>query len=224
MSFQYHEYVSTSPLVKSIWHTKSDADGVYLAAPDGCWDIIIFRQKDQTKVIVCGQGMQAAPVPYAAGSETLGISLRAHAYLAALPGLQLARSEIVLPEAGNQKVWLHGERVEVPTLENIDTFVAKLVRAGMLQQNEVVSAFLGHTPKALSERTAQRHFLRTTGLTPYHFVQLQRAQQAVVLLQQGKPAAAVAAEVGYTDQPHMARSLKLIMGRTPAELAALGHQ
>lgn len=223
MSFTYTEHPSDSPLVKSIWHTRSDEDGTYIAAPDGSWDIIISKHNGLTRVVLCGQGMQAANVPYFADTETIGISFRAHAYLSAMPGSMIVRSEIVLPAAGNNKVWMQGQPIEIPNLDTIDAFVAKLSRLGTLQQNGIVGAFLDHNPKALSERTEQRHFLRTTGLSPHHFIQLQRAQQAVMLLQQGKSTAEVAAEVGYSDQPHMTRMLKLIMGRTPAALAKLRY-
>ena len=61
----------------------------------------------------------------------------------------------------------------------------------------------------------QRHFLRTTGLTYKTFTQIERAQKAMALLQMGRPAADVAFALGYSDQPHLIRSLKAIMGETP---------
>ena len=74
-------------------------------------------------------------------------------------------------------------------------------------------------PKAMTERTLQRHFLKTTGLTYKAFTQIERAQKAVALLQQGRPAADVAFALGYSDQPHMIRSLRAIMGQTPGQIA-----
>ena len=65
----------------------------------------------------------------------------------------------------------------------------------------------------------QRHFLRTTGLTYKAFTQIERAQKALGLLQQGRPAADVAFALGYADQPHMIRSVKAIMGLTPGQIA-----
>ena len=54
----------------------------------------------------------------------------------------------------------------------------------------------------------QRHFLKTTGLTYKAFTQIERAQKALSLLQQGRPAADVAFALGYADQPHLIRSLE----------------
>ena len=66
----------------------------------------------------------------------------------------------------------------------------------------------------------QRHFLKTTGLTYKTFTQIERAQQAMALIAQGRPAADVAFALGYSDQPHMIRSIKAIMGQTPGQIAA----
>jgi methylphosphotriester-DNA--protein-cysteine methyltransferase len=51
----------------------------------------------------------------------------------------------------------------------------------------------------------------------YH-QQIQRAHHAVKLLISGMSAASAALEAGYTDQPHMVKSLRSIMGRTPTQI------
>ena len=60
---------------------------------------------------------------------------------------------------------------------------------------------------------------RPPGVTYKTFTQIERAQKAVALLQQGRPAADVAFALGYSDQPHMIRSVKAIMGQTPGQIA-----
>lgn len=55
-------------------------------------------------------------------------------------------------------------------------------------------------------------------MTPNQFAQIKRACHAVDLLRRGLPLAAVAIEAGYADQSHLTRSLKAIMGQTPAAL------
>jgi AraC-like DNA-binding protein len=47
---------------------------------------------------------------------------------------------------------------------------------------------------------------------------IRRAQEAVRRLKRGEPPAAVAADLGYSDQPHMIKSIKTIMGRLPSDL------
>jgi AraC-like DNA-binding protein len=62
--------------------------------------------------------------------------------------------------------------------------------------------------------------MNTTGLSPYFFHQIQRAQHATQLLQQGTPIAQVAIEAGYTDQAHMTKAVKALMGLTPAQITS----
>jgi AraC-like DNA-binding protein len=50
--------------------------------------------------------------------------------------------------------------------------------------------------------------------------QIDRARRACGLLQAGNSIADVVELVGYSDQPHMTRSLKLLAGRTPARILA----
>jgi methylphosphotriester-DNA--protein-cysteine methyltransferase len=51
--------------------------------------------------------------------------------------------------------------------------------------------------------------------------QIERAQQAAALLEQGVSLLDVVYQVGYADQPHMTRSLKRFIGQTPAQIAHL---
>ena len=69
-----------------------------------------------------------------------------------------------------------------------------------------------------SFRSAQRHFLRATGLTYRDVRQIERARYATNLLRQGTSILDTVYEAGYFDQPHLTRSLKLLVGQTPVEL------
>jgi AraC-like DNA-binding protein len=86
-------------------------------------------------------------------------------------------------------------------------------------RDEIVEGVVEGRPKAMSPRSVQRHFLRALGLTAKQLEQIRRANAAAELLRKGRPAADVAAELGYSDQPHMTHSLKRIMGHTPGEIA-----
>ncbi|GLQ81367.1 hypothetical protein GCM10007881_48880 [Mesorhizobium huakuii] len=67
----------------------------------------------------------------------------------------------------------------------------------------------------------QQHFKNTTGITQKDFQLIRRAQEAVRRLKAGDSAAAVAFDLGYTDQPHMIKSIKKIMGSLPSNLDAV---
>jgi methylphosphotriester-DNA--protein-cysteine methyltransferase len=55
-------------------------------------------------------------------------------------------------------------------------------------------------------------------LTHGTFAQIERAQQAVNLLERGLSIADAVYQAGYADQPHLTRSLRRFMGQTPAQI------
>ena len=93
-----------------------------------------------------------------------------------------------------------------------------MIAAGLLLSDDLVARAFSETPKAASARSAQLHFKRTTGITQKSFQMIRRAQEAVRRLKAGETPAGVAAELGYTDQAHMIKSIKKIMGALPSNL------
>jgi methylphosphotriester-DNA--protein-cysteine methyltransferase len=71
----------------------------------------------------------------------------------------------------------------------------------------------------VSQRSVQRRFLRTAGLTHSAARQIERARYAALLLKQGVSILDTVDRAGYFDQPHMTRSMRYFIGRTPAEIA-----
>ncbi len=108
-----------------------------------------------------------------------------------MPGERMRDEGVVLSNVGRDRFWLGSDVIEIPTFETVDRFVAKLVGNGIVEDNSLVASVVSGHPMAMSERTMQRHFLRTTGLTYKAFTQIERAQKALDLLQQGRPAADV---------------------------------
>ena len=60
-----------------------------------------------------------------------------------------------------------------------------------------------------------------TGLTPKAIQQIERARQAAARLEQGASILDTVYELGYFDQPHMTKSLKHLIGQTPAQILRL---
>jgi hypothetical protein len=154
----------------------------------------------------------------AAGDEILAINFKASSYMPLMPGEAMRDQGIVLETIGQDRFWLGTDVLEIPSFDNVDGFVAKLLRSSIVEDNSLVASVVSGHPMAMSERTMQRHFLKTTGLTYKTFTQIERAQKALTLLQQGRAAADVAFALGYADQPHMIRSVKAIMGVTPGQV------
>jgi hypothetical protein len=210
----------TSPLVESVTQTTFGENGSTLMQPDGCWDFVMMKTAAGVMVLRTGLTTTAVRHEFAAGDEILAIAFKPSSYMALMPGEQMRDEGVVLPGIGPDRFWLGTDVLEIPTLETVDRFVDKLSRNGLVEDNRVVASVVSGHPMAMSERTMQRHFLKTTGLTYKAFTQIERAQKAAALLRQGRPAADVAFALGYADQPHLIRSLKAIMGQTPRQLAA----
>jgi AraC-like DNA-binding protein len=125
-----------------------------------------------------------------------------------------------LPRATRTSFWLDGAGWELPGPDNADVFVDRLVRAGLLVHDPVVSAALQGDVEGLSRRSVERRVSRATGLTRGAIGQIRRAEWAVELLCRGVSPLDVAGQAGYADQPHLTRSLKRFVGRTPSQVAA----
>nr|WP_203549471.1 helix-turn-helix domain-containing protein [Actinospica acidiphila] len=92
------------------------------------------------------------------------------------------------------------------------------MRAGVLDREPLVADVLrGHRPD-VSQRTVERRFRTATGLTRGAVRQIERARTAAHLLAAGALAADVAVELGYFDEPHLARALRAYVGRTARQL------
>lgn len=211
---------STHPLVDTIWTTRNVSDGTYVATPDGAWDLIVLIQPDGTKsMMLTGQATKPMNVPYKKGTSSVVISFAPGAYMPDYPANALVDSFEMLPNADPEHFILSGHTFAFPTFENAESLVEELIRAGLLLADPVVYAASSNGLHASSERSKQRHFKQSTGLLPKDFAQIERAQEAVRQLQQGKKPRDVAADTGYTDQPHLAKSLKKIMGVKPSDVS-----
>lgn len=209
----------SSPVVESVTRTVFTGAGTTLMQPDGCWDIAFLRNAAGTVVLRTGLTTTAVTHEFAAGDEILAIAFKPSSYMALMPGEAMRDQGIVLPGIGSDRFWLGSDVLEIPRFDNVDGLVSKLLKSGIVESNGLVASVVSGRPQAMSERTMQRHFLRTTGVTYKAFTQIERARKAMSLLQQGRPAADVAFALGYADQPHMIRSLKAIMGQTPGQVA-----
>ncbi|WP_108461918.1 helix-turn-helix domain-containing protein [Devosia naphthalenivorans] len=208
----------SSPVVASVTRTIFTEDGSVQFRPDGCWDFAILKSACGTLVLRTGLTTKAVTHQAAAGDEILSIAFKASSYMPLMPGEEMRDQGVVLPGLGGDRFWLGTDVLEIPSFDNVDGFVAKLLRNSIVGDNRLVASIVSGHPMAMSERTLQRHFLKTTGVTYKTFTQIERAQKAMTLLQQGRPAADVAFALGYADQPHMIRSLKAIMGQTPGQV------
>lgn len=209
-----------SPFVQSVTNWVIGDEGGNVAAPDGCWDLVVLKQAGRTNILLTGQTTQTVPLPFTPGDEIMTISFKASAFLSFIPATEILDRGLLLPTT-RHSFQLACDVFEIPMFDNAEEFVKSLMKKEQIHQDKVVEEALLDQLPAYSLRSIQRRFLRATGMTQNHFRQIQRARQAAALIQKGVPATDVAFETGYSDQPHMSRSLKRILGRTPTEIATL---
>jgi AraC-like DNA-binding protein len=216
MSFTYEEKQSASPYVDIVWHTEDQTDGVYIASADACWDMIFIKSNQgNSTVLLSGPSSKTTPVPYTAGNRNFGIRFIPGIIFTDIPVIQMVDVTQALAMPTADTFVLQGITWELPTYENIDEFIAKLVEQGLLRHDPVVRDVMEGKTVSMSARSVQRHFAMTVGLSPRQVRQIMSARKAVELLLQGMALANVAYELGYADLPHMVRMLKRFTGYTP---------
>jgi AraC-like DNA-binding protein len=220
MELVFDERSANSTFVEMVWRTRSDSAGASTSVAASNWEVVVATFNGKTIVTARSPETKASQADFPADAEFFGIVFKLGTFMPHLPlRTFLDRQDATLPEASGNFFWLHGSAWEIPTFENADVFVDRLIRQGILARDPVVEAAIqGHTPD-MSVRSLQYRFLRATGLTHKTIQQIERARSAVSLLEQGTPISDTAFELGYFDQAHLTNSLKRFVGRTPAQIA-----
>jgi AraC-like DNA-binding protein len=220
--FSIEERRLDSPVVERVWRTRSGAPGdpaeafTSVAVPH--WQLAVRRQRGRTYVSVRGPETKATTALIPAGTEFFGIDFKLGSFTPILPVPRLVDGMITLPEASRGSFWLHGAAWQVPDYDNADVFVQRLVRQGLLVRDPVVEDALAARVVGLSPRSVQLRVRRATGLTQSAIRQIERAEQAVELLDSGTPILDAVRRAGYADQAHMTRALRRFVGQTPGEI------
>ncbi len=217
--FDIEHRLSDSPLVEAVWRTRSESAGSFISTADARSEIVVTRYRGQTTLTVRGPETKATIAHFPAETEFFGMVLKLGTYLPHLPASLLKdRRDLTLPEASSQSFWLQGAAWQFPTFDNADTFIERLARESLLTREPVVEAALRGQALALSVRAVQYRFVHATGLTQRLVHQIERAQQAASLLNQGESILDTVEEAGYFDQAHLTRSLKRFVGQTPTQI------
>jgi len=210
---------ANSSFVEMVWRIRSERAGTFTSVAASNWEMVIATFNGKEMITARGPETKASEADFPADAEFFGIIFKLGSFMPHLPLKTLRdRQDATLPEASSSSFWLHGSAWELPTFENADVFVDRLIRQGILVRDPVVEAAIqGHTPD-MSIRSLQYHFLQATGLTHKTIQQIERARSAVSLLEQGIPILDTALELGYFDQAHLTNSLKRFIGRTPTQI------
>ena len=159
-------------------------------------------------------GRRAGPDdPHAlAGQLDVGTSLRS------AETISFVDAGITLPDVSPRSFGLDGGRWQIPGADDAELLVDRLVRHGVLVRDPVVAAVLRSDRTELSPRTVERRFRASTGLTRGAVVQIERARTAATMLAAGSTVRSVVEQLGYYDEPHLARMLRRYVGRSARQL------
>lgn len=206
--------------VDRFWRLESNASGAQRVLPDGCVDVIVDLRSGRARVV----GAMTKPL-ITTGSAASYLSVRFK------PGT--ASRFLGVPMNA-----LTDQTIELRDLGHFDAFdnarnVAELSNA-LLRRAEERSPRIEHAVRLLnaghstssvakalewSRQHLRRVFEAHVGLSPKQFACVARMQRTLITLQNTDQSLAEAATtLGYSDQSHLARELRLLVGATATEV------
>jgi hypothetical protein len=215
----FEDRLSDSPFVERIWRCRSEWAGTFLSMAACHWEMVVTRHRGKAFLTVRGPETKATTADCPVDGEWVGIRFKLGTFMPLLPARNLSdRKDVTLPGATSGSFWLNGSAWEYPGFENAETFVRRLMHDGLIVADGAAEAVLRGHRHDLSVRSVQRHILQATGLTHSMIRQIDRARHATNLLKQGVSILDTVHEAGYYDQAHLTRSVKYLIGQTPAQI------
>jgi hypothetical protein len=219
MLLEFEDRKSTSPFVECIWRSRSRTGGTFLSMAEGNIELVITRLPGFLAVTLRGPVSKGSLFEYPPNGEWLAIRFRLGTYLPRIPTAALIdHQDVQLPVLANRRFWFGDLTWEIPDYENAEVFVDRLARAGVIARSHATDAAVEGDVDWMSQRSLQRHFRRVTGMTFSSYQQIQRARHAASLLTNGSSILDATSAAGYFDQAHLTRSVKHLIGMTPARL------
>jgi len=214
-------------ILAGYWLTVGDDRQPYWVIPDGCVDWVCELSASGARWFVFGTATAATLQPLQTGARYFGIRFKpGQAGLAiSLPVAALtdASQTVELPLTfSSRDTWLKmvdkaNRFVEtLPTqhpaaTETVDSAIQLLQQ----HQGQLTIPSLAQQ-LAISDRQLNRLFRRAVGLSPKHYGRIVRFQSVCQQLQRAETSIAeVAITAGYTDQAHLCKEFKQLMGITP---------
>lgn len=217
--FDIDWYAVDGPFVENLWRTRSVPRESFISTASSYWEFCVWTVSGKTHVTLRGPLRAATVVPIPQDAEFFGIRFRPGAFLHPHPVARLVDRDMTLPEGVGGTFRLDNASWEIPTLENADVFLDRLICRGLLVRDPFVqSAVQGRLPD-LSRRSIERRVKSATGLTLGIIRQIERAQAATALLDRGISILDTVVRTGYADQAHLSRSIKRFIGQTPAQIS-----
>lgn len=218
MKLRFETRGSDSPWVDSVWTCTSEHVTQMTSVATVNWGLVFWEREGTSYASVTGPetGTGTAPVPEDA--TFLGIEFAVGTSLRIMPTASLVDTGAELPDTTRRTFRLDGLRWETPGPDDAEALVGRLIRAGAVVRDPLVTEVRrGHRP-SVSQRTVERRFRTATGLTRSAVRQIERVRTASMRLAAGDAVIDVVSGLGYFDEPHLARALRRYVGRTARQL------
>lgn len=208
------------PLVQRVWSATCDAPTTFVSVAKGSSMIAFALNGHRVTVHLRGPESRATELTCPEGWEFFGVELRLGAYLPLFPPVGLLNlNDALLPTGDRGQILMDNQDWEMPTPQNIDVFVNRFVRAGLLVLDPLVEEIRhGERPRGMSERSAQLRFRRAVGISHRNLASIERAQRAAQFLTTGGSITEAVTVGGYYDQPQLTRAMRLTTAHTPDQL------
>ncbi|AOS64517.1 hypothetical protein BKA25_001727 [Actinoalloteichus hymeniacidonis] len=219
MGLRFETRESDSTWIDAVWTCRSEQLTQMTSVAGPTWGLVFWRQEDRNHAAITGPETHTATAPVPDESTFLGIQFAIGTSLRAVAPAAVVNGGIPLPEVTRRGFSFDGGHWELPGMDDAEALVARLVREAVVIRDPLTTGSdRGSHP--VSRRTVERRFRAATGLTQGQVWQIERARSAALLLLTGRPAAQVISQLGYYDEPHLARALRRYVGRTVRQLRA----
>jgi AraC-like DNA-binding protein len=173
-------------------------------------------------------------VPFRTGTPARSVGLRLNPGVASLvfglPVAELGAQCVALTEVATGSVprwlakgWFDSAETAFPAvlaaaISGVDRDLARQRMVLIAHADSATPAVQAADALGWSDRCLRREVRTRFGFGYRTLVRIRRAQRATRALRAGHCPAAVAAETGYADQPHLTRELLALIGLTPGQL------
>ncbi len=215
----WRERTSELESIASIWTCNASEVTSRTVLADPCISIVFVKSVDSAEIILRGPETKPRDEVLLPGYTWTAIRLQPGVQLKNFPVQRFIDDFLALPANGQGQFEFEGAQLQFPHFHNAELLIKQMDELGYISGKIIDSK--EHPKQGLSSKSYSRLVKRTTGLSPYKLLQLQRIHEALQLLKQGMSATTVAADLGFVDQAHLTRAAKQFLGHTPKELLNL---
>jgi len=218
MPIESEHRASDSRYIHRVWRGRASGTETMTSIATSTWELVFWEEGGVVHAAARGPETSASTAELTGDSTSFGITFAHGASMPHLPVSAIVDGGVESVRATERSFVLAGEEWELPSFENAEQFVEKLVRAGVLVRDPLVDDVVWGGAARIGTRSVQRRVAGATGLTQGAIRQIDRAREAAILIESGVPALEVVHRLGYYDQPHLARALQRFIGRTATQL------